>query len=385
MSSITRERVGDNLFRRKTASGVVFEVRFKSNGQSIRRTLEATSLRAAKKEAADVQAAFRQGAPEVMSRRTGDSLLDLYEAYIADIKATVSPNTLTNYGYWFRHLEPLHNVSAQAITRDDVKALERSLRPKMAPSSLATIMRLGSAIVGHAEIDNNPFAGPRGKAKRRSRRGVVAAGPKRNLSPEDLDALVAGATDLQRPLLAMLAETGARVSEIVGLVWNDIDLDAPTVRFSAQLVGGERAPLKSEAQRNPLALSERLTELLRQHRQVQMERGVYGRDAFVFASANGLPMDRRRVHRIAQAAARKAHLIVKGETVRVHDLRAAFACRQLEAGTGVNVVQSMLGHSSPAMTLSYARLVSGEQVLAPTPLIGSEPAEVIEIKKRRVA
>ena len=37
------------------------------------------------------------------------------------------------------------------------------------------------------------------------------------------------------------------------------------------------------------------------------------------------------------------------------------------------------------MTLSYARLVSGEQVLAPTPLNGSEPAAVIEIEKRREA
>jgi hypothetical protein len=57
----------------------------------------------------------------------------------------------------------------------------------------------------------------------------------------------------------------------------------------------------------------------------------------------------------------------------------------LEAGTGVNVVQSMLGHSSPAMTLSYARLVSGERVLAPTPLNSSESAEVIEIKGREAA
>lgn len=97
------------------------------------------------------------------------------------------------------------------------------------------------------------------------------------------------------------------------------------------------------------------------------------------------PLAALQDHQAVQRAARKAHLIGKGETLRVHDLRSGFACRQLEAGTGVNVVQSMLGHSSPAMTLSYARLVSGERVLAPTPLNSSESAEVIEIKGREAA
>jgi len=132
--------------------------------------------------------------------------------------------------------------------------MERALRKKMAPSSLATIMRLGSAIVGHAEIDNNPFAAPKGKAKRHQRRGAVASGPKRNLGVGDIDALIAGTTDLQRPMLTLLAETRCRISECCGLLWSDIDLDTGSVRFSAQLVQGERAALKSEAQRNPLGL-----------------------------------------------------------------------------------------------------------------------------------
>ena len=53
--------------------------------------------------------------------------------------------------------------------------------------------------------------------------------PKRILSAEELDRLLDAVEDAYRPLFALAAETGARLGEVLGLVWEDIDLDGQTV------------------------------------------------------------------------------------------------------------------------------------------------------------
>ena len=92
----------------------------------------------------------------------------------------------------------------------------------------------------------------------------------------------------------------------------------------------ERERTKTEAGRRGIGIPEQLVTLLREHRVLQVERGVSVRDdSFVFASITGTPIDRRRAHRVVQAAARKAKLIGRDENLRVHDLRSGFALNSL--------------------------------------------------------
>jgi hypothetical protein len=75
------------------------------------------------------------------------------------------------------------------------------------PSSVRSVVTLGSAVYGEAIerrlTTHNPFA--------RLRLPEAASGPKRNLSPSDVHALIDGATDLMRPFVATVAFTGGRV------------------------------------------------------------------------------------------------------------------------------------------------------------------------------
>ena len=117
----------------------------------------------------------------------------------------------------------------------------------------------------------------------------------------ELIALIDGATDLMQPFVATVAFTGARVSEVLGLSWADIDLDAGIIRIAGQLQRGERADTKTEAGVRGIGIPERLVTLLREHRRKQVERGVsVTEDAFVFASATDhrtCPQTRRRTAR----------------------------------------------------------------------------------------
>lgn len=51
------------------------------------------------------------------------------------------------------------------------------------------------------------------------------------------------------PLVVLLAYTGVRIREALGLRWQDIDLDAATIRLRCQLAKDDltRVPLKTDA------------------------------------------------------------------------------------------------------------------------------------------
>ena len=243
---------------------------------------------------------------------------------------------------------------------------------------MRSITTLGSAVFGEAIerrlATHNPFT--------RLRLPEAAKGPKRNLTPADIHALIDGATDLMRPFVATIAFTGARVSEVCGLTWGCLDLDAGIVRISGQLQRGERHATKPEAGMRGIGIPEQLVALLREHRRVQVERGLsVAQDSFVFASITGTPMDRRRAHRVVQATARKAGLIGKGENLRVHDLRAGFALNSLRDGMTLPELQRALGHTKPDQSLQYAALVERDAVIRSSAYDREdEGGEVVELR-----
>jgi site-specific recombinase XerC len=170
-------------------------------------------------------------------------------------------------------------------------------------------------------------------------------------------------------------------SEALGLRWQDLDLGAGVIRISGQLQRGERTRTKSEAGVRGIGVPEQLVGSLRQHRRTQVERGVsVAQESFVFASVTGTPMDRRRAHRVVQAAARKAKLIGKDENLRVHDLRAGFALNSLRDGMTLPELQRALGHRKADQSLSYASIVAKDAVVRSSAYDRDETADVVELR-----
>jgi integrase len=164
----------------------------------------------------------------------------------------------------------------------------------------------------------------------------------------------------QERLYAMwlvLATSGARRGEVLGLRWTDVNLESGRVQIarSANMVDHKitfAAP-KTEKSRRTISLDPTTIAALRSHKAGQAEERLawgpaYSDQGLVFAQENGEPLNPEYVSK---------KFVKLGETaglprVRVHDLRHGWATMALAAGVHPKVVQERLGHSSIVLTLS---------------------------------
>ena len=162
--------------------------------------------------------------------------------------------------------------------------------------------------------------------------------------------------------------TGMRRSEIAGLMWSEVDLEAGTVTVvrTLQRVDG-RGLVEGEPKANrswrTLELSPMTIDIFHRIRGRQMAARVHAgplweETGFVFTQANGRRIDPTKVSRDFAAIVRDNRL----PHLTLHGLRHAFATLLLISGVRSKVVSEMLGHASVAITLdTYSHLVPGLQ------------------------
>jgi integrase len=153
------------------------------------------------------------------------------------------------------------------------------------------------------------------------------------LSQEDEEKLLANAAEHIRRVVICALETGLRLGEILSLRWESVDLVTGFIRVERSKSGKKRE----------IPISDRL-------RSVLSEAGKKGRDGEVFRHMNGKPI--KSVREGYANALEGAKLTEKG--YRFHDLRHTFATRLVLSGTDLATVQTLLGHSTPMMTMRYA-------------------------------
>jgi integrase len=155
-------------------------------------------------------------------------------------------------------------------------------------------------------------------------------------------------------LWALAATAGLRMGEALALSWDDLDLDAATVRVSRTLhrEGGEWVTMepKTRGSRRLVPLTPLAVEALRGHRLRQAEErlaaGSPGRGGLVFATRSGAPLHGSNV----LAALYRAEDAAGLGRVPFHGLRHAAASVMLEAGVPMRVVSELLGHSTIRIT-----------------------------------
>ena len=178
------------------------------------------------------------------------------------------------------------------------------------------------------------------------------------LSPDMVRRLLSEAGDAPHgDLIHTAVMTGLRKGELLGLRWQDVDLDASLlhVRQSAQWLPGQgwsfRQP-KTHRSRRPVALAPATVNLLRGHRRRQLEDRValgeaYGDHDLVFATPLGTPIDTSNLRRAWKSIAKAADV----PHLRFHDLRHVHATLMLLGGVHPKVVAERLGHANVGITL----------------------------------
>jgi integrase len=160
------------------------------------------------------------------------------------------------------------------------------------------------------------------------------------------------------PLYELAVRLGLRQGELLGIRWNNIDLDKGIIRIAEQVQKLRNRQTVSVAPKTPrsireLPLDTELRARLRSHWQsLQEERAVNGprwqEYGLVFPSEVGTPLGTRNLTRHFKALLKRAGLPSR---TRFHDLRHTAATLMLAAGVPLKTVSDILGHSSIQVTV----------------------------------
>ena len=146
-----------------------------------------------------------------------------------------------------------------------------------------------------------------------------------------------------RAILEVLYATGMRVSELVNLTLDQLNLDVGYTRVLGKGKKERIIPVGSAA-------IQALTEYL-EHLRPLLAR-PHSKEA-VFLSRTGRPLDRSAIWRMIRKCAKGAGI---SKHVSPHTLRHSFATHLLQGGADLRIVQELLGHSDVASTQIYTHV-----------------------------
>lgn len=178
------------------------------------------------------------------------------------------------------------------------------------------------------------------------------------LTAQQVELLTAEMPEKFRPLVTVLAQTGLRIGEALGLRWKNVNLEdewkisgnqaiPPNSLFICEAwVRGEYSTLKTPTSRRIVPLTSAAWVALMLHRDGSKARGD---DNPVFASRAGTPLDG---HNVAKRFLKDAGKAIGCPWVSWHCLRHTAATRTDQFLTSAQK-QALLGHASAAMSGRY--------------------------------
>jgi integrase len=190
----------------------------------------------------------------------------------------------------------------------------------------------------------------------------------RTWSAEQLGAFLSSVrNDRLHPLWHLIAMTGMRRGEAIGLRWSDVDLENARLAVRRALIPTNREVVVSEPKtakgRRVIALDPATVEVLKSQALRQLEEQREWGEAWtdtglVFTKENGEALDPETITRWFRIAVKKALL----PTIRLHDLRHTHATLALQAGIHPKVVSERLGHATVSITLdTYSHAIPAMQ------------------------
>jgi integrase len=358
-------------------------------GRRLRKKVNAATKTEVAAKVAKLEADRDGGYAGLAGRNTVAEWLDWW---VATKVGSVRPKTIIGYGVDRAHI--VRSIGSIELTKLTAEHIEQ-----MYAEILATGVA-GPATTTHVRATLSAALNAAARRGRIARNPVTAATSPRQVSArvEPLSeaetrrvlAAAAGGRNAARWYLALLV--GPRQGEALGLRWEDVDLDAGTLRIRRSLArapwkhgcgsvpcDGERGadcpqrhggglvtgPVKTAAGERTVALPAGLTGMLRAHRTAQtaerLRAGSAWRDTgHVFTDERGQPLDPRRdwgrwKELLASAGVRDA---------RLHDARHSSATFALLDGVDPVVVMAWHGWGSRVMLDRYQHAVDTAQIAA---------------------
>jgi integrase len=370
------------IYRRKTSSGTVSWVAHATWQEAGRRRQTKRAFRTkaeAQAALAKLLSAYQLGAFVAPNRTT---LAEFVEPWLDGLENQgVKATTLFGYRRTLQAyvLPTLGRMPLQALSAADLDSLyarlARSGRRNGTGLALTTVHHVHAAmhkLLHDAERKGLVLRNVAGPANAPSLTTARSKAPDMTVwTPAQLRQFLESiAGNRNEALFRLIALTGMRRSEVIGLRWPDLDLGRRrlVVNHAATVVDGVEtlASPKSRRSRRVLDLDPETVTLLERHRVTQREGylrfGVTARASDrVFTNEIGDPLQPNSVGQAFRRLVADARVPV----IRLHDLRHTHASHLLMAGINIKVVSERLGHASVSFTLdSYAHVMPGQQAEA---------------------
>jgi integrase len=277
----------------------------------------------------------------------------------------------TTYSVYETHLR-LHIVPVlggrqlRAVSREDVQAFVNKVhRGGLAPRTVQSIYVTLAAVFRAAHLlDKRLTCSPCLEIN-------LPEIPDRDietLSVAAVRALAGGMPVRYRVAVLVAAGTGLRISEVMGLTWDCIGLQARTIRVDKQMTPkGIFGPPKTRRSNRLVPMPDMVAKALIGHREafpstrqdIAHSDGYIVRGAeLVFFRANGKPANARDAGRDFQLARARAGV---PDEVTFHALRHFYASVQIAAGTSLTALRDRMGHGSIQVTSdTYGHLLPTE-------------------------
>lgn len=276
----------------------------------------------------------------------------------------VRPSTWVSYeGHVRMHLASLHAIPLVRLAPSDVRRLIVRL---LAEGLSATTVRYTVTVLRMSlrqAVDDGVV--PRNVAKL-----VELPDPDRvegqSLTiPQVRKLLEATKEERLHALYVVALTTGMRQGEILGLRWDDVDLEAGQLVIRGALrpippafraEGDKRLQAvepKTDNAYRAVPLPRMTVDALRAHKDRQELEKVANIDGLVFTSVRGTPLDGRNVTRVFKEQLTSAKL----PAVRFHDLRHTTVSLLHAMGLSIDDIRAIAGHGTASQTWQYTHVL----------------------------
>jgi integrase len=274
----------------------------------------------------------------------------------ANVLGQLKPSTAQNYRIHVRkHLNPFFGPCQMKDIHPELVqefVAGQAASPKTVRNICVTFRSMWRSARAWGHVTHDPFD------------GLVLPTPspaKRYFfSVEDVQKILAAATEPHLTFYGLLAETGLRVGELCGLTVDDVDLDRGLLTVRQSVWRGKLGGPKTPNSLRVIDLSKQCVRHLRNF----LQSWVSNENRLLFATRNGTPWDAnmQRKRRFRSLLKTLNIQIPKGNGF--HAFRHANAALMDRFNVPVKVRQERLGHSNPGITLGTYTHVAGEDCRA---------------------
>lgn len=286
---------------------------------------------------------------------------------------------LTKYANWLREAREINDVSK--ITQLDIEEYVRAMSSQTMSSQAMAAQRLGPRTIArriasihewnkfmlsNAQIASDPSAEVKAPKQAEHLPDVLSISEVERV----IDAAGGfGSTDAvslrDRALVEFLYATGARVSEAVGLKFEDIDLAESVVRLSGKGQKQRLVPIGKCAvsalrdyldKARPILASRAQKSQASASTASNSSSNASSKSAnshMIFLNKRGKSLSRQSAWEAISHAGKMAKI---GKELHPHTLRHSFATHLISGGADVRTVQELLGHASVTTTQIYTHI-----------------------------